>query len=108
MVLQWTSFSIDNARFDTTFSVLLAYVQCASGGIRNGLDCGPYRRDFEARVDPGLLISFFTLFSFLSYSNLPFLIQFKTVKEFVTKTARRLSYKRTLSLTARSRPIPQP
>ena len=62
-----------------------------SGGIREDLDCEPYRSDFEARSFPELLIVYFALFSILSYSNLPFLIQFKTVKLFIVKTARKLS-----------------
>ena len=94
MVLLWTSTSIDTARFDTTVSTIRMYAQCMSGGIRKELDCKPYKRDVEARTYPALLIVYVTLFSFLSYSNLPFLIQFKSFKLFVVRTARKLSYKR--------------
>ena len=89
MVLQWTTFSIANARFNITITAMRNYAMCLSGGIRRGLDCGSYRREIEAQTDNGLLIAYFTLFSFLSYSNLPFLIQFQTVKLFVVNTARR-------------------
>lgn len=99
MVLLWTNFSITNARFSTTISIMRTYVQCMSGGIRGKLDCEPHRRDLEARAYPALSITFFMLFSILSYSNLPFLIQFKTVKLFVIKTARKLSYRRSTSST---------
>ena len=99
MVLLWTSASIESARFDTTISSIRTYAQCMSGGIRKKLDCEPYKRDVEARSYPALLIVYFTLFSFLSYSNLPFLIQFKTVKHFVVNTARKFSYKRSTSST---------
>ena len=91
MVLQWTTFSIANARFDTTITAIRAYSLCLSGGIRRGLDCEPYRREIEAQTDNGLLLAYFALFSFLSYSNLPFLIQFQTVKLFIVNTIRRLS-----------------
>jgi len=97
MVLLWTSFSIESARFDTTFAMIGKYFQCLSGGIRKDQDCKPFRRDFEARTIPELVIVYFTLFSFLSYSNLPFIIQVKTVKHFVARTARRLSSKKSLS-----------
>ena len=99
MVLLWTSISIDSARFDTTVSTIHKYARCMSGGIRKELDCESYKRDVEARTNPVLLTVYFTLFSFLSYSNLPFLIQFKTVKLFVVNTARKLSYKRSTSAT---------
>ena len=99
MVLLWTSASVEIARFDTTVSAIYAYIRCMSGGIRKGLDCEPYRRDVEARANPVLFSVYFALFSFLSYSNLPFLIQFQTFKLFVAKTAKRLSYKRSASST---------
>ena len=91
MVLQWTTFSIINARFDTTITTIHTYSLCLSGGIRKDLDCELYRREIEAQSDTGLLVAYFTFFSFLSYSNLPFLVQFQTVKLFFVKTVRRLS-----------------
>ena len=104
MVLLWTSSSIDSARFDNTVSTIRMYAQCMSGGIRKDLDCEPYKRDVESRTYPALLIAYFTLFSFLSYSNLPFLIQFKTIKIFVVNTARKLSYKRDHQVQLRHNP----
>ena len=94
MVLLWTQFSLENARFSTISSLILTYVQCMSGGIRKELDCGSYRRDFEAESHPELITAFFILFSFLSYSNLPFLIQFTTVKHFLIEAVRRMSGKK--------------
>ena len=90
MVLLWTSNSIDSARFDKTVSTVRRYAECMSGGIRKELNCEQYRKEIEARTYPPLLIAYFTLFSFLSYSNLPFLIKFKTIKLFVVNTARKL------------------
>ena len=94
MVLLWIEFSILNARFSTISSLMLTYAQCLSGGIRKELDCEPYRRDFEAKSNPELISAFFTLFSLLSYSNLPFLIQFKTVKHFLLETVRKMGSKK--------------
>ena len=60
------------------------YSLCLSGGIRKGLDCESYRKEIEAQTDTGLAIScIFYVFSFLSYRNLPFLVQFQTVKLFL-------------------------
>ena len=89
----WTNFSIQNARSGATISIIQMYVQCMSGGSRKELDCEPYKQDFEARTYPQLVIIFFTLFSFLSYSNLLYLIQVTTAKHFVVRTARRLTHK---------------
>ena len=97
MVLLWTSSSIGSARFDAVVSTIFTYARCQSGGIRKELDCEPYKRDVEALTYPTLQTIYFTLFSFLSYSNLPFLIQFQTFKLFVVKSARRISYKRSAS-----------
>ena len=97
MVLQWTTFSIINARFDTTMTTIHNYSLCLSGGIRKGLDCESYRKEIEAQTDTGLLVAYFTLFSFLSYSNLPFLVQFQTIKLFFVSTARRLTIIRSSS-----------
>ena len=97
MVLLWTSISVHEARANTTLFVIDKYVRCMSGGVQKEQDCESYRRELEALSLPGLTIIYYTLFSFLSYSNLPFLIQFKTVKLFVVKTARRLSTSRRLS-----------
>ena len=93
MVMLWTAVSIYDARFGDTLSIILTYARCMSGGIRRELDCEPYRRSFEARTYPGLSFVYFTLFSVLSYSNLPFLLQYKTVKLFVVRTAKRLSFR---------------
>ena len=94
MVLQWTTFSIVNARINITISAIRTYSVCLSGGIRRGLDCEPFRREIEAQTDTGLLLAYFALVSFLSYSNLPFLIQFQTVKLFVVNAARKLTLSR--------------
>ena len=90
LILQWTTFSLINARSDTLITTMRTYSLCLSGGIRKNLDCEPYRREMEAQIDTGLLTAYFTSFSFLSYSNLPFLVQFKTVQHFVISIARRL------------------
>ena len=97
MVLLWTGVSIYDARFGDTLSIIITYAQCMSGGIRKELDCEPYRRSFEARTHPELSFVYFTLFSFLSFSNLPFLLQYKSVKLFVVRTAKKLSLRMSAS-----------
>ena len=94
MAILWTSVSIHNARSDTTVSIVNKYAHCMSGGIQKEQDCESYKRELQAISLPKLTIIYYTLFSFLSYSILPFLIHFKTVKRFVIKTARRMSKKK--------------
>ena len=91
---------MSNARLNNILTDIQNYVQCMSGGILIGRNCEPYRRALEANTMPGLFLIYFTLFQFLSYSNLPFLIQFKTVKVFVARTARKLSTRKSSSITA--------
>ena len=91
LILQWTTFSLINARSDTINATIRTYSLCLSGGIRKDLDCEPYRREMEAQIDTRPLTAYFVFISFLSYSNLPFLVQFKTVLHFVVNTTRRLT-----------------
>ena len=97
MVVLWTSVSIHNARFNTTVSLMRKYINCMSGGIQKEQDCEPYRKELETVSLPGLRILYNTLSASLSYSNLPFLIQFKTVKEFVVKTVKKLNVRKSNS-----------
>lgn len=103
MVLQWTTFSLGIGRSKTRLPIIQRYALCMSGGLRQGLDCKQYRRDFEDHATPpALLIISYTLFSLLSYSNLPFLIQYRAVKHFVKRTAKRLSSRRSTMSSLRS------
>jgi len=85
MVIVWTSSSIQNGRFDTTLSYMLDYINCMSGGMRKGLDCEGYRKRFLDRGIPGMQLTFLILYAFLTFSNLPFIIQFQSVKFFVSR-----------------------
>ena len=58
-----------------------------AGGIRDGLDCGNLRDKFKALAYPGLVVTYLILFTFLNFSNLPFVIEYKTVKELIKKAS---------------------
>ena len=99
MVVLWTSFSIENGRFDATLSYMFDYINCMSGGIRKGLDCEGYKKKFLDRGIPGLQLTYIILYTFLTYSNLPFIIQFQSVKVFVRKVS--INSRRSLSMSSK-------
>jgi len=102
MVVLWTTFSIDNGRFDVTLSYMHDYINCMSGGRRKDLDCEEDRRKFIDRGVPSLQITYLILYSFLTFSNLPFIIQFQSVKVYVSRKVSMTS-NRSLSKTSLSK-----
>jgi len=83
LVALWTTSSLDISNHENTSVHIGTYVQCLAGGVRDGLGCDVYRREFEALSYPGLLITYLILFAFLNISNLPLVIQYKTVKRVI-------------------------
>lgn len=68
------------------------YVSCMSTGTNNP-NCERFRRQFEEDSYPSLEAIYVILSGFLNFSNLPFIVQFKTVKQSVRRATRRLSTK---------------
>jgi len=100
MIVVWTFSSIENGRFHTTFSYMLDYIHCMSGGIRKDLNCEGYRRRFLDRGVPGLQLTFTLLYTLLTFSNLLFIIQFRSVRFFVS---RKISFRSKRSLLGSSK-----
>ena len=59
----------------------------------NNPNCERFRRQFEEDSYPSLEAIYIVLAGFLNFSNLPFIVQFKTVKHSVRRATRRLSSK---------------
>ena len=72
---------------------LRSYTDCMAGGDRKHLDCHSLRQDLEAQAIPTLEVIMFLLVGFLPFANLPFVIQFQTVKRNVRHALRKLSLK---------------
>ena len=71
---------------------LCKYGRCMSTGANNS-DCVRFRREFEKNSFPSLEALYVTLSGFLTFSNLPFIVQFRTVKQSVRRATKRLSTK---------------
>ena len=63
----------------------------------NNSDCEQFRRAFEKDSFPSLEALYIILSGFLTFSNLPFIIQFRTVKQSVRRATKRLSVKNSTS-----------
>lgn len=80
MVVLWSSASLQFGKLDEIIFYTGSYVQCMAGGIRKDQDCKKFRDEFEALGYPGLLVAYLVLFAFLNFSNLTFVVQYRTVK----------------------------
>ena len=95
----WAVFCARHVTLDNFIKNLEMYIRCMSTGTKNP-NCGRFRRQFEEDSYPGLEAIYITLVGFLNFSNLPFIVQFKTVKQSVRRATRRLSTK---SLTSEAK-----
>ena len=69
---------------DDTFDYhLRSYVDCMAGGNRKYYDCQELKSDLEAETSPMAEVILLTLNAFLNFASLPFVIQFKTLKNVV-------------------------
>ena len=57
----------------------------------NNPDCAVFKTQMEAHTYPGFDIVYFILIGFLNFSNVPFVVQFKTVKHTVRRATMRMS-----------------
>ena len=62
-----------------------------AGGSRKNHDCDMERTSLEAQSNPMLEGVYFVFIAFDNLSNLPFVVQFQTVKEFVSKAVRKIT-----------------
>jgi len=76
MSISWISVTIE-----TNNSILVKHIQCMSGGVRRGLDCGEFRRQHEASSYPELMLTYLPPYIFLNLSNLPFVVNYSTIKQ---------------------------
>ena len=81
MSILWTRSTLETSSFSRQAIFLVEYIQCMSGGVRRGLDCGEFRRNFENGSYPELTFTHLLLYIFLNFSNLPFVIEYQTTKQ---------------------------
>ena len=86
LAVLWTSLTYDISKHDETAIKIGTYKQCLAGGFHDGLDCEKYRKEFEELSVHGLLILYLILVAFLNASNLPLIIEYKSLKDFIIST----------------------
>ena len=92
-VLIWGAFSIRDGRDDIFDYHLRNYVDCMAGGIRKDHDCRELRLDLEAETYPVVEVIYLTIFAFLNFSSLSFVIQFETVRHTLRQATQKFSSK---------------
>ena len=63
-----------------------SYFRCSANGIHDLLDCEQYREEFEALTIQELHVLYLILIAFLNLSNLPLIIEYKSVKDKIKST----------------------
>ena len=89
LAVQWSSLTYDISKHDETSIKIGTYKQCLAGGIREGLDCEQYRKEFEDISIHWLLVTYLILIAFLNISNLPLIIEYNSVKKIIISTLSR-------------------
>ena len=85
-IILWSTVTYDTSQYDETVIQIGSYVKCLANGIHDGLDCEQYRKNFEEiSIDP-LLVLYLVLFAFLNISNLPLIIEYKSLKQAILST----------------------
>lgn len=99
-MLLWTNSSVRGITADAFQDRLEIYARCMATGSGNP-DCELYKKQLEDLSYPVLDVIYLILTAFLNFSNLPFVVQFKTVKHSVRRVTKKLSNK---SLTSDTKP----
>ena len=91
----WSSLTHAISKHDETAIAIGSYLWCSINGVHDQLDCEQYRKEFEDLSIPELYILNLLLLSFLNISNLPLIIEYKSVKNTVLSILGRDSVKET-------------
>ena len=94
MTTVWTSFSVRDGSANSLQFYLEQYWRCMAGGTNRSHTCEKFRNEFEKLSYPGLECIYLILFTFLNFSSLPFVIQYKAVKQSVKEATKRLRLKK--------------
>ena len=82
----WTSLTYDISKHDETAIQIGTYTRCLANGIHDNLDCEQYRKNFEELTIQPLLVLYLVLVAFLNISNLPLIIEYKSMKRVILST----------------------
>ena len=93
LALLWTTLTYDISKHDEITIKIGTYKKCLAGGVHEGLDCEHYRKEFEDLSIDGLLVVYLILGAFLNVSNLPLIIEYKSMKEIIISALSRSAVK---------------
>ena len=80
LAVLWTTLVYNTSRGDEIAIQIGTYFRCSANGAHDLLDCEQYRKKFEALTLQELQVLYLVLFAFLNLSNLPLIIEYKSVK----------------------------
>ena len=86
LAVLWTSLTYDISKHDETAIKIGTYVRCSANGVHDHLDCEQYREEIEDLSIQELQVLYLILLAFLNFSNLPLIIEYKTVKDIIIST----------------------
>ena len=86
LVALWTSLSYGISKHHEMAIKLGTYFQCSANGVHDQLDCEPFRREFEDLSIHWLQVLYLVLVAFLSISNLPLVIEYRSAKDIILST----------------------
>jgi len=86
MALLWTSITYGISKHHETAIKIGTYKQCLANGVHEELDCEIYREQLEAISLRPLAVMYLVLIAFLNISNLPLIIEYKSVKKTIILT----------------------
>ena len=95
LAILWSSITHDISKHDETAVAIGSYFRCLINGFQEHLDCEPFRREFEGLSVRGLQVLYLLLASFLNMSNLPLIIEYKSLKDVILSTLGRDTVKET-------------
>ena len=81
--LLWITLTYYITKYDETVIAMDTYMHCVAGGVHDDLDCEYYRKEFEDISDEGLWVAHLIIVAFLNVSNLPLIIEYRSIKEFI-------------------------
>ena len=82
----WTTLTYDISKSGERGIKMGYYFRCSANGVHEHLDCEEYREEFEALTIQELQVLYLILFAFLNLSNLPLIIEYKSIKDKIIST----------------------
>ena len=86
LAVLWTTLTYTISKIGESSIQIFSYFQCSINGVHDLLDCEQYRKEFEEITVQELQVLYLVLLSFLNLSNLPLIIEYKSVKDKITST----------------------